>query len=97
MFVIILLIIGALLLIGMFASGARARSQGRELHLMTISLGDVTRHDYGTIVRTLGNPNAISSIADGGRMVQWIRPGYRVAMSFDKDDRCLGIDHEVAV
>lgn len=97
MFLIVILVLGVIGIALIANAGNAARRSGRALHARVIELEDVTQHDYATITAKLGNPNSVSSMASGVTLAQWIRPSYHVAMSFDQDHRCLGIDHEVAV
>lgn len=95
--IVAILILGAIIVVFALNAGNSVRRQARKLHAKVIELDDVTQHDYTTITAKLGNPNAISNMPNGVTLVQWICPGYHVAMSFDKDDKCLGIDSEVVV
>lgn len=97
MFIIAILIVGVVLIVMTMNSGNAVRRSGRTLHNAVIALGDVTQHDYASITKVLGDPSSLSNMPGGITFAQWIRPGYHIAMSFDKDDKCVGIDHEVAV
>jgi hypothetical protein len=61
------------------------------------ALDDVTQYSYDEIVAKLGLPNASARMAGGNDLVQWMASGYHVAMTFSQDNKCLGIDSEIAV
>lgn len=93
---IIILIVVAVLLVAGFLQFAGAATKRGELQRGMASLGDVTQHTYDDVTAVLGNPNSLSMINDV-KLAQWMASGYHVAMSFDQEGKCLGIDHEVAV
>jgi len=93
---IIVSIVIAILLIVWLASSSSSGARRKTLQRGMIQLDDVTQHTYNEIVATLGPPNSLTAIGET-KLAQWISTGYHVAMSFDKDDKCLGIDSEVSV
>ena len=93
---IAILVFGLVIVLFALNAGNRAKGPARKLHAKVAELDDVTQHDYESIIEKLGPPNAVRAMPGGTRFVQWIRPGYHIAMSFGQDGKCLGIDSEVA-
>jgi hypothetical protein len=93
-----MIIVGPLFLVIIVFVVLSAASANRSVKLKraVAALGNVTQFDYQTIVSRLGNPASISGMPNGEQLVQWITPRYHIAMSFDRDGKCLGIDHEAA-
>ena len=85
-----------ILIVVLFSFGADS-NRANSLKSGMRELGNVTQHSYDTVVAKLGKPNAISSMPRGQTLAQWASRGYHVAMSFDQDGKCLGIDSEIAV
>jgi hypothetical protein len=59
------------------------------------SLGNIVGMTSTEITALLGAPNSRSAIG-GGTLLQWLQPGYHVALRFDAADRCEGITHSFA-
>lgn len=97
MFIVLLILLIVIIVVVPTVNANSARSRSRALHARVIALGDVTAHDYQAILAKLGNPNAIDGLQSGGQLVQWIQPHYHIAMTFDANGNCLGIDHESAI
>ena len=49
------------------------------------------------IVKTCGQPSAVSAMGDGKTLRQWQSTGYHIALLFDENDVCLGISNEINV
>ena len=94
MFIALLFLLIVVILVAPALRANSARNASQALLDRMGELGDVTQHDYHAVVAKLGNPNAIDGRPGGGRFVQWITPHYHVAMTFDANGNCLGIDHE---
>ena len=67
---------------------------GRELHRRFIVLGDMVGKSERDIEVAVCSPNAISSMADGRRLLQWQATGYHIAILFGPDHRFMRITHE---
>jgi hypothetical protein len=59
------------------------------------SLGNIVGMTSAEIVAIMGTPNGRSA-AGAGTLLQWLQPGYHVALRFDANDRCEGITHSFA-
>jgi hypothetical protein len=57
------------------------------------ALGDIRGVPLDDMVWHLGPPNSRSAGA-GYTLLQWMREGYHLAMSFDAEGKCEGITHE---
>ena len=94
MFIALLILLIVIVVVAPAVRANSARNRSQALLDRVGELGDVTAHDFRAIVAKLGNPNSIDGRPDGGRFVQWVAPHYHVAMTFDANGNCLGIDHE---
>lgn len=91
MLFIVLIIVGCL---GYAMIHAAATSPGKNLANKFAALGDVPGLALADVISSVGQPVSVSSMPGGNKLVQWTATGYHVAMSFDSDNICLGIDHE---
>ncbi|HEY3269306.1 MAG TPA: hypothetical protein VGM37_20530 [Armatimonadota bacterium] len=46
------------------------------------------------IIKAAGLPNAINRTPEGHTLLQWIQPGYHIALLFDEKDICIRVTHE---
>jgi hypothetical protein len=67
---------------------------GKGLQGKFVKLGTLKGRTQSEIVASVGKPNSISAAAGGKRLVQWITPGYHIALLFDADGVCEGVTHE---
>lgn len=58
------------------------------------SMGTLRGRSRADIVRTAGRPNFMDRTPQGFLLLQWIQPGYHIALLFDENDICLGVTHE---
>ncbi|MEM0006970.1 MAG: hypothetical protein QXR89_01710 [Candidatus Bathyarchaeia archaeon] len=92
MFIATLLIgLGMCLLIWVFV-----RAPAISLQSKFKKLGVVKGKRKEEIIAVVGPPNSIS-MTPNGELLQWISPGYHIALLFDSNGVCLGITHETAV
>lgn len=68
-------------------------SGARTLQRKFADLGDLRGKTRAEIISAVGPPNSVTAMADGA-LVQWLTPGYHVALLFDDADVCLGVSHE---
>jgi len=54
-------------------------------------LGPVVGKTDREIEARLGRPTDVSATPDGGRLLQWQRSGYSLALKFDANGTCLGV------
>jgi hypothetical protein len=59
-------------------------------------LGNVLGRPKEEVINFLGEPNARSGIGGGLLLLQWVRPGYHIALKFGDDGACLGITSQHA-
>lgn len=59
------------------------------------ALGDMTGIHKDVIIAKVGAPNAINAMY-GGELLQWVSPGYRIAIKFDTNGNFVGIQSEYA-
>jgi hypothetical protein len=59
-------------------------------------LGDVLGRPRHEVTSFLGEPNARSGIGNGLLLLQWVRPGFHIALKFAEDGTCLGITSQHA-
>ena len=83
--------IGGSVLFAMAQSSANA--PGRALAKRFAKLGTLTGKSRGEITRVVGNPGAISAVAEDRQLLQWQAAGYHVALLFE-GDLCVGVTHE---
>ena len=88
----IAIIVVGLLLYAIIGAGVRA--PGRSLASKFGALGEVVGLPLDQVIAKVGCPTAVSSLANGQKLVQWQATGYHIAMTFDVENKCLGIDHE---
>ena len=62
-----------------------------------ISLGTLAGRPLAEIVAVAGPANSITVIAPGIRLLQWIKLGYHIALLFDDEDICGGVQSETAI
>ena len=95
----VLPILGGLLLFAIISLAVK--SPARRLQQNFVKLGNMTGMTYAEISAAVGPANTDSPQvgADGEQVTvkQWIKPGYHIALIFDKDNRCIGKTHEAAV
>jgi hypothetical protein len=48
----------------------------------------------GQIIALVGNPNSVSTYDNGKTLLQWIQSGYHIALIFDANGVCEGVQHE---
>jgi hypothetical protein len=95
--ILVILVIGGLLAV--FA--ARASRRGRPLPRNFVSMGNITGKSKDEIVKVVGPPNSISTVA-GGILYQWISTrgglirghGSHYAILFDKDMKAIHYTHQ---
>lgn len=90
-------IIIAVLFIAMFILQLIDSMSGTLLNKKFVKLGNLRGLNYDDIVDVVGKPNAISNMANGQYLVQWIANNYHIALLFDKNNVCLGISSETMV
>lgn len=56
-------------------------------------LGHLVGRTKDEIILAVGAPNSFSCAAEGKELLQWLRPGYHIALLF-KDGICEGATHE---
>ena len=84
-------LIGGLILFAVIA--ALVRTPGNLLKQRFGSLGQLPGKTKEEIIAVVGPPNSISAAPGGKTLLQWMAPGYHVALLFE-GDACLGITHE---
>jgi hypothetical protein len=75
-------------------------SKGRSLQTSFRRLGRIAGRTRREIVQAVGPPNSVSSLAAGKTVLQWMAPGYHIALRFAgnaADSICEGVTHETAV
>jgi hypothetical protein len=90
----ILTILAGLILFGVIT--ALVRAPGQNLHAKFVELGELKGRSRKEIEAAVGPPNAVSAIADGKSVCQWMQTGYHIALLFD-GDICEGVSHESSV
>lgn len=73
-----------------------AKRPGVLLRQRFVRLGQLQGRSKAEIVAHVGPPNSISVRPQGGSLLQWIVPGYHIALDFGANDVCLGVTHEFA-
>ena len=68
---------------------------GRSLQRKFQKLGRLKGTHKDIILAAVGNPNAVSSMADGRTLCQWQATGYHIALIFN-GPICEGVTHEYA-
>jgi hypothetical protein len=70
---------------------------GRNLHQRFIALGDMTGKTADEVIAAVRcQPISISSMADGGTLLQWQATGCHMALLFDRHGDFVKITHEYA-
>jgi len=88
-----LLIMGSIFFFA-FSLGAQ---RGRQLANKFASAGTLKDKSKEDIIKAVGPPNAISSAANGGQILQWLSGGYHIVLLFDAGGICQGVTHEFSV
>lgn len=76
-----------------FAFGYALQAQGAQSKFK--NLGVIKGRTKAEILQAVGPPNSVSAMAHGGEILQWITPGYHIALIFT-NDICDGVSHEHA-
>jgi hypothetical protein len=84
-------VIGGLILFAVIS--ALVRAPGNLLQKKFGSLGQLPGKTREEIIAVVGPPNSVSAAGDGKTLLQWMAPGYHVALLFE-GEACLGITHE---
>lgn len=71
------------------------RQPARALQKKFISLGNMKGMSKSTIINHCGDFSGISYI-EGGTVCVWQRPGYRISIVFDSEDKVVRIGSEAA-
>lgn len=69
------------------------RAQGSQLQQRFGSLGELPGKTKEEIIAVVGPPSSVSAAPEGKTVLQWMAPGYHVALLFE-GEACLGITHE---
>lgn len=88
---IALILIGGFVLFGIMSLITKA--PGNLLQQKFVGLGQLPGKTKSEILAVVGPPNSVSAVGDGKSLLQWITPGYHIALVFD-GEVCLGINHE---
>jgi hypothetical protein len=83
------ILIGAGVLYGIFLH----KKAGKALARKFVSLGDLRDLTKSEIIDVVGPPHSFSAIGGGKSLLQWIVPGYHIAMIFN-GKWCEGVQHE---
>lgn len=92
MFEFLTLTIGALAIAGIFYGFSWASKNTLPMRLRRIN--PVQGKTKSEIIAAIGNPNGITAQEGGKTLLQWMIPGYHVALLFDANDICEGVTHE---
>lgn len=87
-------VVGGLVLFGLIS--ALVKASGHNLNAKFAQLGELKGRSRLEIEAVVGPPNAVSAIAEGKSVCQWMQTGYHIALLFN-GDTCEGITHEVRV
>jgi hypothetical protein len=76
-----------------------ALSEGRNLQATFRDLKKIAGRTRKDIVTGVGLPNSVSSLPNGKVVLQWITPGYHLALRFEGqgDNSICEVTHETAV
>jgi hypothetical protein len=88
---IVMALIGGLVLFAVISTLVKA--PGNVLQQKFRGLGQLPGKTKAEIIAAVGPPNSVSAAANGKTLLQWIIPGYHVALLFE-GEACLGITHE---
>lgn len=69
----------------------------QSLNKKFVELGVLTGKHYDDIVAVVGIPNSTSAIGEGAILCQWILPAYHIALLFDQNMVCLGVESETRI
>lgn len=69
----------------------------QSLNQKFVSLGTLTGKTYSQIASVVGEANARNSISNGTILCQWIQPAYHIALLFDANMICLGVENETKI
>ena len=89
-------VLGAFLvsLIGYLIARSRdQKSKAQQMRLNFASLGDLIGKHADEITKRVGLPIRIDSRPDGGTFRQWVVSDFHVALTFDKNGLCTGVQN----
>ena len=89
----ILVLIALICFAGAGVIGRVEKAPLRKLEKGFANLEPIIGRTFQEIKNEVGLPQSVDVQAGGGRLRQWIIPGFHIALLFDKDDVCLGITH----
>lgn len=69
--------------------------EARRLNKKFVSLGDMRGKTYQEIASVVGECDSRRELPDGTALCQWMKPGYLIAIVFDKGMRMVRIDNEI--
>jgi len=92
MWIIFLVPIAALVLSVLIKTFSIPSSQA--LQNKFASLGHLRGKNLDQIVSIVGDPQSISDLGNGTLLYQWLVPGYQIALIFDTNKICLGINNQ---
>jgi len=75
---------------------ADVTTPGRLLHARFNALGNMSGMTAKDIAAFVGRPTSISSLPNGGQLIQWQATGCHMALRFGPDGRMIEITHEYA-
>jgi hypothetical protein len=82
-----------IIVISVFGSGGWfVTLQGKELRRKFEALGELKGKTKQEIVAAVGPPNAVSSVAEGKTLCQWMKTGFDIGLIFN-GEICEGISH----
>lgn len=84
-------LVGGVILYGLMKAGVK--SEGNALAQKFGKLGNLQGKSRAEILAAVGPPSSQSTVAGGKTVIQWIKPGYHIALIFEGDN-CLGVSHE---
>lgn len=84
----------AILIGGVMLAVVLSGSGSRQLQQRFIEMGELQGKTLDEILIKVGQPNLMTAAQDG-KIYQWKRPKYRIALLFDKNNICKGVTHEM--
>lgn len=93
--IIILTTVGGLILY--FVQSLAVQAPGASLNKKFVSLGHLPGKTLQEITVVAGAPSAVSAVGNGQILRQWQATSYHIALLFDENDICLGINSEISV
>ncbi len=84
------------LILGAFIK-AFTTTPSQSLNKKFVSLGNLVGKTYSQIASVVGEANSRQSIGNGTILCQWIQPAYHIALLFDANMICLGIESETKI